>query len=135
MVGLIEIAPLTETVEIERIGAKVTAGCLQASALGSLLWRFPELRKMWATGQWEVEQLLAMSDDVLNAVIAAGIQEIDEANAAHLALDEKAELLGAIQRMTMPRGPRPFVETLTRLLNVAGDATALAPNSLKQSKR
>ena len=68
---------------------------------------------------------------------AAGVRQLDEENAGRLALDEKAELLGAIVRVTMPRGPGPFVEALTGLMGSVGagqSQKAPATKSPKQSK-
>lgn len=127
MPDLLSIAPLTETVDVR--GEEAIVNGVPVKAIAGLLARFPSLRKMWATGQWDAEQLLSMSDDVIGAVIAAGVN-IDEANAANLALDEKAELLAAIVRVTMPRGPGPFMATLTALMGtVGGAASPTAPGS------
>jgi hypothetical protein len=135
MAGLLSIAPLTETVEVRGVPTAVTG--VTAQGIAQLLFRFPDLRKMWSTGKWDTDQLLVMSDDILSAIIAAGVAGIDEVNAANLALDEKAELLGAVIRVTMPRGPVPFMDTLTRLMGgVSGEALPKAPvtKSLKPSK-
>lgn len=136
MADLLSIAPLTETIEVR--GAKVSVSGVTARGIADLLFRFPDLRKMWGTGQWDLAALLAMSDDILAAVIAAGCRQIDEENAGNLALDEKAELLGAIVRVTMPRGPGPFVEAVTGLMgSVGGGRSPVAPGtkSQRQSKR
>lgn len=135
MPDLLSIAPLTEKVPVR--GAKAIIGGVPVAAIAGLLSRFPALRKMWATGKWDVEQLLGMSDEVIAAVIAAGCSNIDEANAGNLALDEKAELLAAIIRVTMPRGPGPFMATLTALMGTVGGAaspTAPASKSRKPSR-
>lgn len=122
MPDLLSIAPLTETVEVR--GAEVQVCGVAAKSIVGLLTRFPELRKMWGTGKWDIDHLLSMSDEILAALIAAGVTNIDEANAAHLALDEKAELMSAIIRVTMPRGPVPFMATLTGMLGSVGGAKA-----------
>ena len=136
MADLLSIAPLTETVEVR--GATVSVTGAGVKAIAQLLFRFPELRKMWGTGKWDVDQLVEMSDEVLNALVAAGVPAIDEANAANLALDEKVELLGAVIKVTMPRGPSPFMEALTKLMSGVGGAVsekAPATKSPKPSKR
>ena len=137
MASLLNIAPLTESVEVR--GAQIPVRGVTAQGIAQLLFRFPELRKMWSTGKWDTDQLLAMSDDILAAVIAAGIDDDPdtEASARNLALDEKAELLGAVIRVTMPRGPAPFMESLTKLMGgVSGEALpkGLATKSPKPSK-
>lgn len=128
MADLLSIAPLTETAEVR--GASVTVKGVSVAAIAQLLYRFPDFRKAWATGKWDTDQMLAMSDDMMAAIIAAGVVEIDEANAINLALDEKAELLGAVMRVTMPRGPVPFVQALTKLMGSVGvEASAKAPDT------
>lgn len=133
MADLISIAPLTETVEVR--GVKVAVSGVSAQGIAGLLFRFPEVRKMWATGKWDAESLLSMSDEILAAVIASGVRQIDEANAANLALDEKAELLGAIVRVTMPRGPGPFVEALTALMGSVGAGPSPRAPGMKSPQR
>ncbi|RWO23369.1 hypothetical protein [Mesorhizobium sp.] len=135
MPDLLSIAPLTETVPVR--GAKANVCGVPVKAIAGLLARFPDLRKMWATGKWDADQLLGMSDEVIAALIAAGCSNLDEANAGNLALDEKAELLAAIIRVTMPRGPGPFVATLTALMGtvrVGASPTAPASKSRKSSQ-
>lgn len=128
MPDLLSIAPLTETVEVR--GAEAVIRGVPVKAIAGLIARFPDLRKMWATGKFDAEPLLGMSDEVIGAVIAAGCANIDEENAGNLALDEKAEFLAAIIRVTMPRGPGPFMATLTALLGtVGGGASPTAPAS------
>ncbi|RWB85914.1 MAG: hypothetical protein EOQ52_20395 [Mesorhizobium sp.] len=134
MPDLLSIAPLTEIVEVR--GAEAVVHGVPVKAIASLIARFPDLRKMWATGKFDAAPLLGLSDEVIGAVIAAGCANIDEENAANLALDEKAELLAAIIRVTMPRGPGPFMATLTALLGTVGGAaspTAPASKSRKPS--
>jgi hypothetical protein len=123
MPDLLSIAPLTETVEVR--GAKVQVRGVSAQGVVGLLTRFPALNKMWATGKWDNNQLLALSDDILVAILVAGVTNLDEKNAANLALDEKAEILSVILRVTMPRGPVPFMATLTAMLGAVGGGAAL----------
>lgn len=128
MPGLLDIAPLTETVDVR--GAKAIVCGVTAKGIVGLLSRFPDLRKMWATSKWDVEQLLSMSDEILAAVISAGVSNIDEKGAANLTLDEQAELLAAIMRVTMPRGPAPFMAALTGMLGTVGaGASPMVPAS------
>jgi hypothetical protein len=128
MPGLLDIAPLTENVTVR--GAQVIVSGIDIPDIIDLLTRFPKIRKMWASGQWDVEQLLGMSKEAVVALIAGGCSNLDEKNASNLALDEKAEILAAIIRVTMPRGPGPFMATLTALMGtVGGGASPTAPAS------
>lgn len=132
MPDLLSIAPLTEIVDVR--GAEAIVKGVPVKAIAGLLARFPDLRKMWATGKWDAEQFLSMSDDVIGAVIAAGCANIDEENAANLALDEKADLLAAIIRVTMPRGPGPFMATLTGLMGTVGGGASPTAQPSKSRK-
>lgn len=118
MAGLLNIAPLAETVDIRGSAATVTG--VSVKGIADLIFRFPDLRKAWGAGKFDAAVLLEMSDDIVNAVIAASVEELDEANAANLALDEKAEIIGAAIRVTMPRGPVPFMAALTKLVEGVG---------------
>jgi hypothetical protein len=122
MVGLIDIAPATETVEAQ--GNAVTVHGVSAKGLAHLLARFPELRRLMTGQEVEVDQILAMGGDAVAAVIAAGCgypgDNAVEAIAGNLSLDIQADLLAAILRLTLPRGIGPFVEKLTGLASILG---------------
>lgn len=117
MVGLIDIAPAIETIDVQ--GASVTVHGVSAKGLAHLLGRFPELRKLMTGQEVEAEQLLAMGGDAVAAIVAAGCgypgDETAEAVAGKLSLDAQADLLAAILRLTLPKGVGPFVEKLTAL--------------------
>jgi enoyl-CoA hydratase/carnithine racemase len=117
MVGLIDIAPAVETVDVQ--GAPVTVYGVSAKGLAHLLGRFPELRMLMTGQEVQTEQLMAMGGDAVAAIIAAGCgysgDETAEAVAGKLSLDAQADLLAAILRLTLPKGIDPFVEKLTAL--------------------
>jgi hypothetical protein len=126
MVGLIDIAPAIETVDVH--GTSVTVHGVSAKGLASLLGRFPELR-MLMTGQGvQTEQLMAMGGEAVAAIIAAGCgfpgDETAETVAGKLSLDAQADLLAAILRLTLPKGVGPFVEKLTALGSILGTDAA-----------
>ena len=122
MVGLIDIAPAVETVDVQ--GAPVAVHGVSAKGIAQLLGRFPELRMLMTGQQVETEQLMAMGGDAVAAIIAAGCgypgDETAEAVAGKLSLDAQADLLAAILRLTLPRGIGPFVEKLTALGGILG---------------
>jgi hypothetical protein len=129
MVGLLDIAPLTQTVTVRDQPIEVTG--VSAKGVAQLLLRFPELRALISGRDVGLDQLLALGGDIIAAVIAAGCgmpgDEQAEATAGHLGLDDQAELLTAIMTLTMPQGIGPFVDKLARMgLNpVAGSDTAM----------
>jgi len=117
MVGLIDIAPRAETIDVQ--GTPVAVHGISAKGVAHLLGRFPELRKLMSGQEVETGQLMAMGGDAIAAIIAAGCgypgDEKAEAVAGKLAIDAQADLLAAIVRLTLPAGLGPFVEKLTAL--------------------
>lgn len=122
MANFIDIAPLSETVTVR--GQQVTVRGIELEHIAKLLFRFPDLREMMAKQTWDVERIGALAKPLQCALIAAGVDEIDEAGAANLALGEKVELLEKLVRITMPGGPVPFMRALTGLMGVVGAGEA-----------
>lgn len=142
MVGLVDIAPKLETVEVQ--GASVAVHGVSTRGPAHLLGRFPELRMLMSGQQVEAPALVAMGGDAVAAIIAAGCgypgDETAETVAGKLSLDAQADLLAAILRLTLPKGVGPFVEKLTALGSIleadaALSATAPASKSRKLSTR
>ncbi len=142
MVGLIDIAPATETVVAQ--GKPVMVHGVSAKGLAHLLARFPDLRRLMTGQDVQADQLLSMGGDAVAAIIAAGCgypaDEAAEKIAGTLSLDVQADLLAAILRLTLPRGIGPFVEKLTALGSLLGvedapSATAPDTKSRKPSTR
>lgn len=117
MVGLIDLAPTTETVDIQ--GEPVSVCGVSAKGLAHLLGRFPELRMLMTGQEVQPERLMAIGGDAVGAIIAAGCgypgDETAEAVAVCLSLDAQTDLLAVILRLTLPKGIGPFVEKLTAL--------------------
>ena len=131
MVGLIDIAPKIETVDVQ--GASVAVHGISAKGVAHLLGRFPELRMLMTGQDVGTTQLMAMGGDAVAAIISAGCgypgDEKAEAVAGGLSIDAQADLLAAILRLTLPVSLGPFVEELTALgsvLDAAPSATAQA---------
>lgn len=130
---LLSIAPLNEVVPI-RGDLTVNVTGVQIGDIVGLLARFPELRKMWAKGEFQPQQLADMSEDIVVSLIAAGAENLDEENAKHLSLGERVDILRAILKVTMPRGPGPFVEALTEIMGAFGGEEA-SPKVLASKSR
>ena len=117
MVGLLDIAPSVETVNVN--GNALTVHGVSAAGLAYLLRRFPELRALMSGQELGVEKLMAVGGEAVSAIIACGCgypdNEPAEAVAGALALDVQADLLAATLRLTMPQGVGPFVEKLSAL--------------------
>lgn len=117
MVSLVDLAPARESVSVA--GAPIEVHGISASGLAYLLGRFPDLRKLMTGMEVDTPQLLAIGGEAVAAIIAAGCgypgDEKAEAVAAKLSLDNQADFLTAILRLTLPKGIGPFVSKLTAL--------------------
>ncbi|PSJ55762.1 phage pre-tape measure protein [Pseudaminobacter soli (ex Li et al. 2025)] len=139
MAGLLDIAPVAETVTA--LGEKVEVYGVSAKGVAVLLSRFPELRMLITGKSVDVDRLMEMGGDAVSAIIAAGCgypgSEQAEAMADRIAVDEQADLLAAILRLTLPKGMGPFVEKLTALGAVLGAEGGASPKArvTKSQKR
>jgi enoyl-CoA hydratase/carnithine racemase len=142
MVGLVDIAPAVECVDVQ--GTPVSVHGVSAKGLAGLLGRYPELRMLMTGKEVGADQLLAMGGDAVAAIIAAGCgypaDDKAESVAARLSLDAQADLLAVILRLTLPKGVGPFVEKLTALggtlhADDAQSGTEPASKSRKPSTR
>jgi hypothetical protein len=113
MVDFVDIAPLVEVVDVR--GHKIEVRGVSIEALGILAYRFDDLRSAVTKDGATVETLLGLGEEVVAALIASGCKQLTEASARNLSLSEKAEIVGAMARLTMPKGLRPFVESLKGL--------------------
>lgn len=122
MVGLLDIAPLTVKVSVRGTDVSVTG--VSARGLVSLISRFPELQDLMGGRAVSPERLMSFGGNVVAAIIAAGTgtpgDEAAEKIAGDLPVDEQADLLAAILRVTLPRGLGPFVEKLNELGGALG---------------
>ncbi len=117
MVSLVDIAPATERVTVR--GQEIEVSGVSAAGVAMLLARFPDLRKLFAGRDVGMEELMAVGGELVAAIIAAGTGSpggpAAEAAAGRLGIDEQADLLSAILRVTLPKGVGPFVEKLLAL--------------------
>lgn len=135
MVGLLDIAPVIDTVEVN--GESVSVPGISVEGIVSLLRRFPVLNDMASKGI-SVEGLYAMGPDVVAAVIAAGCgnpgNEQVEQIAKLLNLQAQIDLLNAILKRTMPKGVTPFLESVNRLMATFTDPVDLVKAKIEQMK-
>ncbi|TGQ69517.1 hypothetical protein EN829_015040 [Mesorhizobium sp. M00.F.Ca.ET.186.01.1.1] len=137
MVGLLDIAPLTEKVTVS--GKQIEVFGVSAAGIASLITDFPEIKKLMSGKEVDVSSLLAMSGDAIAAVIAAGVghpgDEAYQTAAGRLPLEAQVDILGAIIKVTLPNGIGPFLEKLTALLAVKDGAVALAKAPATKSRK
>jgi hypothetical protein len=129
MVGLLDIAPIGVTVDVE--GQKVTVTGISAEGIAHLLQEYPaalNLRNLISNEESDtglVAKLLSLGPGVVASVIAAGCGNPGNHEAIKVAagfpLMAQVDLLDAILRKTLSRGLIPFVERLNSI------AVALSP--------
>jgi len=126
MASLLDIAPLGASVTVRGTAVNVTG--VSAAGIASLLQRFPELREMMVGREVAPERLMTMGADAVAAIIAAGTglpgNPEAESVAASLAVEDQADLLAAILKITLPRGVGPLVEKLSAMASSLGGGAA-----------
>ena len=137
MVGLVDIAPATERVTVR--GQEIEVCGVSAAGVAQLLARFPDLRKLFAGRDVGMEEMMAVGGELVAAIIAAGTgapgDPAAEAAAGRLGIDEQADLLSAILRVTLPKGVGPFVEKLLALGAVLDAGSVVSVPATTSRKR
>lgn len=122
MASLLDIAPLTETVSVRGTAIPVTG--VSAKGIAHIMARFPEVREMMVGREVSVDRLIELGGDAVGAIIAAGTGNPGDPDheriAAGLLLEEQADLLAVILRVTLPKGVGPLVEKLTAMGGALG---------------
>ncbi len=135
MVGLLDIAPVVDTVEIN--GEQVSVPGISVEGIASLLRRYPILHDVLSKGI-SVENLMAAGPDVVAAMIAAGCGQPGNEQAEQIVkllnLQAQIDLLAAILRRTMPKGVGPFLESINRLMTMFSDPVDLVQAKIEQLK-
>jgi len=130
MVGLLDIAPQSETV------AGATVKGLSLRALVSLIGRFPEIKDMLGGGKPNMDGLTKFAPEAVAAIIAAGTGSVDDREvekvAADLGLEVQMDFLEAIWRLTLPGGFGPFVYILEKLGVLGGVSGKLADTNSQE---
>jgi hypothetical protein len=117
VVGLIDIAPRTETVEVQ--GTPVPVHGISARGLAQPAWPLPRAAQADDRTRSRDRPPDGDGGDAVAAVIAAGCgypgDQAAENVAGQLSLDAQVDILAATSRLTLPGGFGPFVEKLTAL--------------------
>jgi hypothetical protein len=143
MVGLLDIAPIGVTVDVE--GQKVTVTGISAEGIAYLFQEYPalfDLRSLVSAGQDDaglVAKLLGLGPGLVASVIAAGCgypgnpEAIKKA--AEFPLTAQADLLDAILRKTLTRGLIPFAERLNSIWAALSPPVTLADKLAERKKK
>ena len=142
MVGLLDIAPIGVTVDIE--GQKLTVTGISAEGIAYLLQEYPaalNLRNLISSDENDaglVTKLLSLGPGVVASVIAAGCGYPGNQEAIKLAssfpITAQADVLDAIVRKTLPRGLIPFAERLNSIWAALSPPVTLA-DKLKEVRK
>jgi hypothetical protein len=136
MVGLLDIAPQCTTIDV--LGSQVEIFGLSAKHIAWLLARFPEIRMLLANRDVDADRWSELAPDAVAAIIAAGTGQPDNAEvekvAGALPLHAQAEIIFAILKMTMPGGIGPFVERLTKAIDLGGAGSGRVPAGNSQAQ-
>lgn len=136
MVGLLDIAPASEEVEVA--GQKISVFAINARGIAQLLKKFPELRMMLTGKEVADENLVEMFPNAISAIIAAGLGEAGNAEveqrADQLGLTDQAAIIAAIWRQTFPKGLDPFVKELERM-GLLGDGGVFGKTPVSKSQQ
>jgi len=142
MVGLLDIAPIGVTVDVE--GQKLMVTGISAEGIAYLLQEYPaalNLRNLISTDENDaglVAKLLSLGPGVVASVIAAGCGYPGNQDAIKLAagfpMTAQADVLDAIVRKTLPRGLIPFAERLNSIWAALSPPVTLA-EKLKEARK
>ena len=117
MAGLTDIIPVAKRVMIptEDGDKPVDVRGLSTSDLSYIISRYPDLMSKFGSGM-TAAMIMKAGPEVMATVIAAACgdtgNEAAERIAATLGAGTQAEILTHVVKLTMPRGPGPFVELL-----------------------
>lgn len=116
MVSLTDIAPARTTVPVQ--GHTIEVNGITAKTIAALLERFPEVKLLMA-GKQSTANLFELAPTAIAAIIAAGTGKPDDLDeeqaAARLPIEDQANLIEAISKLTFPSGFGPFVERIMAL--------------------
>ena len=139
MASLLDIGPLTEEIDIH--GTKVTINGLSAADIFRLFADFPDMRKLFQTGDGDPQNVvMKLAPDLLAKIIAMATgapnnKEVED-KAKTLGAHEQIAILTAVQRLSFPGGLGPFIEQVTSLMGPLPTIPSLpSSNSSASSSR
>jgi hypothetical protein len=122
MVSLVDIGPSVGSVEVR--GQSVELNGLTASHIVGILTAFPEVRKILAQREADLQMLISQFPLAVAMIIAAGTgKEGDDATikvAMTLGVGEQYEILSKLMELTFPKGVKSFLDGVNAALDSAG---------------
>lgn len=134
MVGLLDIAPATESVSVS--GVPIAVFGVSVKALVDIVTAYPNVRAAFSNDAYEVGNLVreapeAIADVIASAVGHPGDKQYVEA-AAKLSVEDQLTILDAAMRLTLPSGMPSFLERLQRLSSGIATAEERVPDKTSQ---
>lgn len=127
--GLLDILPAVDTVTVA--GKKLAIRALSVTDIAYLMVRFEEVRTLMAGGKLTTERLMAMGSEAVAAICVSGVTSKKstiaerhklEAHFITLGLEQQVDILSAVVKVTLPKGPGPFVAAVTKLMSLGRSA-------------
>jgi hypothetical protein len=138
MADLLDIAPSTASEAVWINGHRISVRGLSFNDAASIISRFPDVGDLFRTGfnPGVLLQLIEQLGRSVAPIIAAGCghsgDEKYEQFAGAMVMEDQAAILEPIWRLTFPKGIRPFLERLSRLMGGAGEGAK--PVKLRSKK-
>lgn len=122
MVSLVDIGPSKGQVEVR--GQMVDVNGLTAEHIVGILTAFPEVRKVLAEREADLQTLVSQFPTAVAMMIAAGTgHPEDEATisvASGLGVGEQYDLMSKIFELTFPKGVKSFLDGVRAAMDSAG---------------
>lgn len=122
MVSLVDIGPSKGVAEVS--GQSVEVNGLTASHIVGILLQFPEVRKILAEKEADLQLLITQFPLAAAMIMAAGTGKADDQAtidvAQGLAVGDQYELLSKIVELTFPKGVKSFLDGVNAALRSAG---------------
>lgn len=122
MVSLVDIGPSVGAVTLR--GQEVEVNGLTAVHIVGIMMQFPEVRKVLAEKEADIQLLISQFPLAAGMVIAAGTgKEGDQATidvAMSLGVGEQYEILAKIVDLTFPKGVKSFLDGVNAAMDSAG---------------
>jgi len=122
MVSLVDIGPSKAKVEVR--GQDVDVNGLTASHIVGILMAFPEVRKVLAEREADLQTLIAQFPLAVSMIIAAGTGKADDEKtievAGQLGVGEQYDLVSKIFELTFPKGMQSFLDGVRAAMASAG---------------